>query len=102
MKITTLLFSVSLLSAVVSCKTTAVKERTSAQNQLSLKMNNPIITDKYTADLAAIVYKDKVYLYAGHDVPPKDVEFLSNERMVGVFFFGYGQLARTSNTIKTY
>ena len=31
---------------------------------------NPIITHKYTADPAALVYKDKVYLYTGNDVPP--------------------------------
>ena len=30
----------------------------------------PIIKHKYTADPAALVYKDKVYLYTGHDVPP--------------------------------
>jgi len=29
---------------------------------------NPIIKYKYTADPAALVYKDKVYLYTGHDV----------------------------------
>lgn len=28
---------------------------------------NPVITDKYTADPAALVYQDTVYLYAGHD-----------------------------------
>lgn len=28
---------------------------------------NPIITDKYTADPAAIVHNDTVYLYVGHD-----------------------------------
>lgn len=32
---------------------------------------NPIITYKYTADPAAMVYKDKVYLYTGHDVAPE-------------------------------
>lgn len=31
---------------------------------------NPIITYKYTADPAAMLYKDKVYLYTGHDVAP--------------------------------
>jgi beta-xylosidase len=30
---------------------------------------NPIIKHKYTADPAALVYKGKVYLYTGHDVP---------------------------------
>ena len=76
MKITRILFSVSLLSAVVSCKTTAVKETAHTEkNQQLLKMNNPIITDKYTADPAALVYKDKVYLYVGHDVPEKGFNF---------------------------
>lgn len=32
---------------------------------------NPIIKDKYTADPAALVYKDAVYLYTGHDVAPQ-------------------------------
>ncbi len=31
---------------------------------------NPIITDKYTADPAALVYDNTVYLYAGHDQCP--------------------------------
>ncbi len=39
------------------------------------KFNNPIITEKFTADPAAIVHKDKVYLYAGHDQAPKDLHF---------------------------
>ena len=32
--------------------------------------SNPVITHQYTADPAAMVYKDKVYLYTGHDVAP--------------------------------
>lgn len=31
---------------------------------------NPIITNKYTADPAALVYSDSVYLYTGHDETP--------------------------------
>ena len=31
---------------------------------------NPIIKHKYTADPGALVYKDKVYLYTGHDEAP--------------------------------
>ncbi len=31
------------------------------------KVGNPIITDKYTADPAAMVYNDTVFLYTGHD-----------------------------------
>ncbi|WP_345950248.1 glycoside hydrolase family 43 protein [Mucilaginibacter sp. PAMB04274] len=32
---------------------------------------NPIIRHKYTADPGAMVYKEKVYLYTGHDVAPE-------------------------------
>lgn len=39
------------------------------------KFNNPIIKDQYTGDPAALVYKDKVYLYAGHDEAPNDFNF---------------------------
>jgi len=35
---------------------------------------NPIIKDKYTADPAAFVYKDSVYLYTGHDEAPAGKE----------------------------
>lgn len=31
------------------------------------KFGNPVITDKYTADPAAMVYNDTVFLYVGHD-----------------------------------
>jgi len=39
------------------------------------KQGNPIITDKYTADPAALVYNDTVYLYAGHDECPPEGNF---------------------------
>jgi beta-xylosidase len=46
-------------------------------------INNPIIKDKYTGDPAALVYKDKVYLYAGHDEAPNDFNFYKmNEWLV--------------------
>jgi hypothetical protein len=32
---------------------------------------NPIIKYKFTADPAAFVYKDRVYIYTGHDVAPE-------------------------------
>lgn len=57
------------LLLVFSCKAPKV----SGSRAENLKFNNPIITDTYTADAAAIVYKDKVYLYAGHDEAPNDV-----------------------------
>lgn len=44
---------------------------------------NPVITDKYTADPAAIVHDEKVYLYAGHDEAPDDFHFYKmNEWLV--------------------
>ena len=39
------------------------------------QINNPIIKDKFTADPAALVYNDTVYLYAGHDEAPNDFNF---------------------------
>lgn len=36
---------------------------------------NPIITDKFTADPAAIVHDETVYLYAGHDEAAEDFHF---------------------------
>jgi beta-xylosidase len=33
---------------------------------------NPIIRDRFTADPAALVYKNRVYLYTGHDEAPPD------------------------------
>ncbi|PTN09853.1 glycoside hydrolase family 43 protein [Mangrovibacterium marinum] len=36
---------------------------------------NPVITNKYTADPAALVYNDTVYLYAGHDECPTERNF---------------------------
>jgi len=32
---------------------------------------NPVFRHKFTADPAAMVYKDKVYIYTGHDVAPE-------------------------------
>jgi beta-xylosidase len=44
---------------------------------------NPIIKHKYTADPAAIVHKDKVYLYAGHDqAEPGREGYVMNEWLV--------------------
>jgi beta-xylosidase len=37
-----------------------------------LRATNPIVTDVFTADPAALVYKDTVYLYAGQDEAPDD------------------------------
>lgn len=66
-----------VLFIVLSCNT---KESPKQEVEVSkteiatpVKMNNPIITDKFTADAATLVHGDKVYLYAGHDVAPDNV-----------------------------
>ncbi|MCX2473491.1 glycoside hydrolase family 43 protein [Pedobacter sp. MC2016-05] len=52
----------------------AMQLSTRAQEKIIASKGNPIITDKYTADPAAYVYGDSVYLYTGHDVAPKGKE----------------------------
>lgn len=63
----------SLLVLITSCKTAEVKSTVGKTE--AVKLNNPIITDQYTGDPATLVYKDKVYLYAGHDEAPNDFNF---------------------------
>ena len=49
----------------------------------ALKADNPVITHKYTADPAALVYDGVVYLYAGHDqAPPRRENYIMNEWLV--------------------
>ncbi len=73
------IITLSLLTLLVSCKTvnsTMTKDTVTLEKKNNpIIFNNPIITDKYTADPAALVYKDKVYLYTGHDVPEKGFNF---------------------------
>lgn len=74
------LLLLSLLTFVPSLKIAAQE---SANGKKTLNINNPIIKDKYTGDPAALVYKDKVYLYAGHDEAPNDFNFYKmNEWLV--------------------
>ena len=76
-----LITSLSFLVLIASCTTA---EAQSPASQIDpTKWNNPIIKDQYTGDPAALVYKDKVYLYAGHDEAPNDFNFYKmNEWMV--------------------
>jgi beta-xylosidase len=54
-----------------------------AQDNSSTKPGNPIVTDKFTADPAALVYKDSVYLYTGHDEAANNEErYVMNEWLV--------------------
>lgn len=48
-----------------------------------IRVGNPIITDKYTADPAALVYNDTVFLYVGHDeAPPPQNRYVLNEWLI--------------------
>ncbi|MDI6045737.1 glycoside hydrolase family 43 protein [Flavobacterium yafengii] len=81
--ITTLL----LLALISSCKTIKTDSITASakdgNSSQTMQINNPVIKDKYTGDPAALVYKDKVYLYAGHDEAPNDFNFYKmNEWLV--------------------
>lgn len=76
--------SILLFSACNSKKTELVTDsEQSTKPEKPLKINNPIIKNKFTADAAAIVHNDKVYLYAGHDEAPNDFNFYKmNEWLV--------------------
>jgi len=68
-----------------NCKKTpeTVITDTAVETNKVVQMNNPIITEKFTADAAAIEHNDKVYLYAGHDEAPNDFNFYKmNEWLV--------------------
>lgn len=61
----------------------AAQEDKRGDAEIDQKFNNPIITDKFTADPATLVHKDTVYLYAGHDEAPDDFHFYKmNEWLV--------------------
>ncbi|MBA4320286.1 MAG: glycoside hydrolase [Flavobacterium sp.] len=81
------LLIISLILLISSCKSIKQDEVTASANggnaSQTIQINNPIIKDKYTGDPAALVYKDKVYLYAGHDEAPNDFNFYKmNEWLV--------------------
>lgn len=55
----------------------------SVKAQVTVKEGNPVIKDKYTADPAALVHNDKVYLYVGHDeCPPNQNRYIMNEWLI--------------------
>lgn len=59
------------------------------------RSGNPIITDKYTADPAAIVHNDTVYLYVGHDQASVERNFYDLREWL---VYRYGKLERVSRT----
>ncbi|MCD8741584.1 glycoside hydrolase family 43 protein [Mucilaginibacter roseus] len=69
------LFKISFLAALAFGQLTGVCQSAKKDNMPDTLARNPIIKDKYTADPAAFVYKDSVYLYTGHDAPPNDKNY---------------------------
>ena len=53
--------------AFASCDVNQSSDNDSGEEPDLPIYNNPIIKDKFTADPAAIVYQDTVFLYVGHD-----------------------------------
>ncbi|WP_428329443.1 glycoside hydrolase family 43 protein [Mucilaginibacter sp.] len=62
---------VALLSAAILLSMSAVKAANFVADTIIHSSGNPIIRHEFTADPAAMVYKDQVYLYTGHDEAPK-------------------------------
>ena len=79
MKSITNILAVCVLSSVLwNCSSEKKDKKTQVPANTSvkkLKINNPVIRDKFTADPAALVHNDTVFLYAGHDEAPDDFNF---------------------------
>ncbi|MDN5289386.1 MAG: glycoside hydrolase [Mucilaginibacter sp.] len=56
-----------LIAVIISGGLTPVKAAVVKPDTIIHSTGNPIIRHMFTADPAAMVYKDKVYLYTGHD-----------------------------------
>ncbi|WP_246850401.1 glycoside hydrolase family 43 protein [Rufibacter roseolus] len=77
--IVTTLGKATVAAALMGCFTGAASASTLAGSDTTFKAtSNPIITHKYTADPAALVYKDKVYLYAGFDEAQREGYFMND------------------------
>ncbi len=77
MKKYTLIIFTALLAA------SSIQEVVAQADTTFVATGNPIFTHKYTADPGALVYNDKVYIYAGHDeCPPPRQHYLLNEWLV--------------------
>lgn len=63
----------SLFLLLAAASTQSLWAQTKADTTFT-STGNPIITHVYTADPAALVVKDRVYLYAGHDEAPAPQE----------------------------
>ncbi len=78
-----ILIGLIFLSLACNRKKDVVAEKKQVVEIKEKEINNPVITDVFTADPAAIVHNDTVYLYAGHDEAPNDFHFYKmNEWLV--------------------
>ncbi|RYE26676.1 MAG: glycoside hydrolase, partial [Sphingobacteriaceae bacterium] len=77
LKFTGLIF---FIVAFYNTHATAAKTKSINSDTTFHATGNPIIKHKFTADPGAMVYKDKVYLYTGHDVaPPNQARYEMHE-----------------------
>ncbi len=65
------LFGLALLSCTGKSPAPSTPVSTETKSVGIPREGNPVIKDKYTADPAAIVYNDTVFMYVGHDVCPE-------------------------------
>lgn len=66
------------------CPSNALAQKSKkTSGETTVKTGNPVITHKYTADAAALVYRDTVWLYAGHDqCPPPHNRYEMHEWLI--------------------
>jgi beta-xylosidase len=60
---------------LISCSSPEEKAIETTEVSTIDRVGNPIITHKFTADPAALVHNDTLYLYVGHDQAPPGKEF---------------------------
>lgn len=69
-----------LISISIIFSSIGVFAQTTAKDTTFQSTGNPVFRHKYTADPAALVYKDRMYIYAGRDVcPPRENRYVMNE-----------------------
>ncbi len=61
----------TLITSLLLCMCIPTLQAQMKKDTTFTASGNPIIKHKFTADPAALVYKDKVYIYTGHDVAPE-------------------------------
>jgi beta-xylosidase len=77
------IIAIVLVLTLISCQKKDAKPQNSPSGEQikpsEMVINNPVIKDVFTADPAAIVHNDTVYLYTGHDIAPNDFNFYKME-----------------------